>query len=222
MPQILISEKRVYHCTSLPVLLEVQNCICELKGVIFPTCQHHYALLLFAHDFNDTYVITYMQVASVQEFYRKVQAVAPALKSNQQLRLIQGRNELREGPTTLQDLGIHHGSSVFAVIRTVGGGDPRVTMLLNCPEKNIGGVKSPSLRACPHCGALVEHTDACKHMKCPACSNEFCFIFLSKRDANGRQSQFGWMIFQGQTGWKCGRYNSPCASAARQTSIPYN
>jgi len=133
-----------------------------------------------------------MQVASVEELYRKVKAVAPALKSNQQLQLIQGQNELREGPITFQSLGIHHCSTVFSVIRTVGGGDPRVTMLLNCPEKNMEGEKSPALRAFPRCGALVEHTDACKNMKCPACSKEFCFICLVKRDTDGRQA---WMAF---------------------------
>ena len=164
-----------------------------------------------------------MQAASTQEFYRNVRAVVPALRSNEQLRLIHGQTELREDSTTLQSLGILHGSTVFAVIRTVGGSDPRVTMLLSCPEKNIGGVKTPSLRACPHCGALVEHTDACKHMKCPVCSKEFCFICLSKRDTSGGQSQNRWFAaLWGQTGWQCGRHNSPCTSAARQTSIPNN
>ena len=216
------------YCVAMEVKAKYSNIgsklhLWTLRGLYFLMYQYnYYYCYLHVILMIPTYVITYMQVASVQEFYRKVQAVTPALKSNQQLRLIHGQSELREGPTTLQDLGIHHGSSVFAVIRTVGGGDPRVTMLLNCPEKNIGGVKSPSLRACPHCGALVEHTDACKHMKCPACSKEFCFICLSKRDTNGRQSQFGWMAFLGQTGWQCGRYNSPCAPAERQTSIPNN
>ena len=102
--------------------------------------------------------------------------MAPALNSNQQLRLILGQTELREDSTTLQSVGIVHGTTVFAVIRTVGGSDPRVQLLLSCPDKSIYGVTTPSTRACVHCGALVQHTDACKQMKCPACSQEFCFI----------------------------------------------
>ena len=84
--------------------------------------------------FNFELQNVFMQGAWTQEFYRNVRAVTPVLQSNQQLRLIHGQTELRENSTTLQSLGIHHGSTVFAVIRTVGGSDPRVTMLLNCPN----------------------------------------------------------------------------------------
>lgn len=132
-----------------------------------------------------------------------------------------GKIELSDYSTqSLQDAGIHHGSTLYTVIRTVGGDDPRIKLLLECKEKVIAGVKTPSMRACPHCGAIVEHTDACKHMKCPACSKEFCFICLSKRDDKGRPGGQGWFALFGQTGWQCGRYNAPCASAPRQTNIP--
>ena len=130
-----------------------------------------------------------------------MRAVAPALNSNQQLRLILGQIELREDSTTLHSTGIHHGSTVFAVIRTVGGSDPRVQVLQTCPDKNIYSVTTPSTRACVHCGALVQHIEACKQMKCPACSKEFCFICLRKKDVGG---------------YKCGN----CQPAPRQTSIP--
>ena len=161
-----------------------------------------------------------MQDGSIGQLFKKVKEVVPTLQCNQQLRLIMGEIDLREDSTqSLQDTGIRHGSSVFAVIRTVGGSDPRITWLLECDEKVIAGVKTPSLRACPYCGALVEHSAACKHMKCPACGKEFCFICLSKRDdkAGGGVS---WFLFYGQTGWQCGRYNAPCAPAPRQTKIP--
>lgn len=111
-----------------------------------------------------------------------MRAIAPALNSNQQLRLIHCQTELREDSTTLQSAGINHGTTVFAVIRTVGGSDPCVEILQGCPDKNIYGIATPSTRACVHCGALVQHTEACKQMKCPACSKEFYFICLRKRD----------------------------------------
>ena len=152
------------------------------------------------------------------EFCIEVEKLVPLLKFNQSLRLIKGTIEFgRESSTqSLQDVGIHHGSLVYIVVKTIGGSDPRVKWLLECKEKVITGVKTPSLRACPHCWAIVEHSDACKHMKCPACGKEFCFICLSKRDDKGQ----GWFPFYGQTGWQCGRYNAACVSAPRQTEIP--
>ena len=126
-----------------------------------------------------------MQLATLSQFYQKVRAVAPALNSNQQLRLILGQTELREDSTTLQAAGIVHAATVFAVIRTVGGSDPRVQMLQGCLVKTIYGVTTPSTRACVHCGALVQHTEACKQMKCLACSGEFCFICLRRRTPEG-------------------------------------
>ena len=45
-------------------------------------------------------------------------------------------------------------------------------LLLNCPVKKIGNVKNvPSIRSCPKCSQLIEHTEACKHMQCKKCGN---------------------------------------------------
>ena len=142
------------------------------------------------------------QLATLSQFYQKVRVVAPALNSNQQLRLNLGQTELHEDSTTLQVAGIVHVTTVFAVFRTVGGSDPRVQMLQSCPDKIIYGVTTLSTRACVHCGALpvVEHSEACKQMKCPACSEEFCFICLRKKDPEG---------------YKCGN----CKPAPRQINI---
>ena len=126
----------------------------------------------------------------------RVRRIIPTLQNSQQLQLIISQsNDL----ATLQSLGIQHGSTVSAVVSVMGGSDPRIKMLIECPNKNVSGIQSPSLRACPHCGALVQHTDACKNMKCPACQKDFCFVCLSK---NG--------------GYNCGN----CKPAVRQTRIP--
>ena len=88
-----------------------------------------------------------------------MRAVAPALNSNQQLRLIFGQTELREDSTTLQSAGIHHAATVFAVIRTVGGNDPRVQLIQTCPDNTIYGMTTSSTRACVYCGTLVQHIE---------------------------------------------------------------
>ena len=161
-----------------------------------------------------------MQGATISDLYKKVGEIAPPLKLNQQLRLLMGNNEFSDDSTqSLQDASIHHGSSMYTAIRTVGGSDPRIQWLLECEETTIAGVKTPALRACPHCGGLVQHTGACKHMKCPACSKEFCFICLSKRDETSRGG-LSWLQLFGQAGWQCGRYNTACAPAPRQTKLP--
>ena len=81
------------------------------------------------------------------------------------------------------------------------GMDPRVRYLKQASRKAIVGVEGcPSVRACPHCGILISHTDACKHMTCK-CGHQFCFICLKK--------------------WgSCGRYNSACAVATIQQEMP--
>ncbi|XP_007551456.1 protein ariadne-2-like [Poecilia formosa] len=76
--------------------------------------------------------------------------------------------------------------------------------LRECPEVQIeltGGVKGcPSVRACPTCGSLIQHTGiGCKNMKCPQCKMSFCFGCL-------------------KTGSCCGL--CPGGIAPRQTSIP--
>ena len=143
-----------------------------------------------------------MQAATLSQFYQKVKAVAPALNSNQQLRLIHGQNELREDTTTLLSIGIGHAATVFSVFRTVGGSDSCVQLLQECPDNSIYGVATLSIRvSCVQCGAIVQYSEACKQMNCPACSKEFCFISLRKKDIGG---------------YKCGY----CKAAPRQPSIP--
>lgn len=83
--------------------------------------------------------------------------------------------------------------------------DPRMKILRDAPIKQVVGVKTPSRRACPTCGMLIEHMRACKHMVCP-CGTQFCFICLKTRDP--------------ASGWTCGIYNAKCEPAAKQTSIP--
>ena len=102
------------------------------------------------------------------------------------------------------EVGLSNGSYVYIMIRVRGAGDPRVQMLQSCPNKDVIGVSTPSIRACPFCGALVQHTDACKQMNCPACSRAFCFICLKKNEG----------------GWQCGSWNTKCTPAPRQTHIP--
>ena len=80
--------------------------------------------------------------------------------------------------------------------------------LKTCPEVEMGylkGVKVPSIRACPSCGSLIEHGGQCKHMTCKACCKEFCFVCLRIRDGGS---------------WSCGRFDTPCSVAPRQTTVP--
>ena len=112
------------------------------------------------------------------------------------LRAIDDKQELNDDSTLLTNQ-----ATSFTVMNTEGDSDPRVQILQSCPYKNVVGVSTPSMRACPFCGALVQHTDACKHINCPACSRAFCFICLKKNEG----------------GWQCGSYNSKCTPAPRQT-----
>ena len=82
----------------------------------------------------------------------------------------------------------------------VGGA---LDILAKCEETTIYGVKCPGIRACPKCGALIQHKEACKHMKCRACQQEFCFVCLRLKLSD----------------WQCGKYNTPCNPAPRQTMI---
>ena len=77
-----------------------------------------------------------------------------------------------------------HSSTIVVVMRQRGESDPRIQILQNCGSKNINGVTTPSLRTCPYCGALVQHTEACKNMTCPACSKGFCFVCLKPRKSD--------------------------------------
>ena len=55
-----------------------------------------------------------------------------------------------------------------------------IKCLANCGTKKLNGIDCPVRRACPDCLTLVEHTEKCKHMRCPSknCEFEFCFICL--------------------------------------------
>uniref|UniRef100_A0A3B4TQL8 RING-type domain-containing protein n=1 Tax=Seriola dumerili TaxID=41447 RepID=A0A3B4TQL8_SERDU len=76
--------------------------------------------------------------------------------------------------------------------------------LKNCPDitfESVTGVTGcPSIRACPTCGSLVEHSRKhCRNIVCPRCGSQFCFVCLKP------------------TG---GCYSAQCPVAPRQTSIP--
>ena len=85
-----------------------------------------------------------------------------------------------------------------------GGEDPRLRTLRDAPLKKVVGVETRGTRACPNCGMLIEHIQACKHMSC-LCGTQFCFICLKMK--------------AGST-WSCGVFNSKCTPAPVQTSIP--
>ncbi|XP_030609413.1 uncharacterized protein LOC115797077 [Archocentrus centrarchus] len=76
-----------------------------------------------------------------------------------------------------------------------------VKTLETCPEITVDEFDvCPSVRACPTCGLLLEHTTKmCKCVVCPRCKVEFCFVCLTSM------------------------YAGECCSsgvAPRQTSIP--
>ncbi|XP_067436273.1 uncharacterized protein [Thunnus thynnus] len=84
-------------------------------------------------------------------------------------------------------------------------------LLRTCPDivfKDVKGVIGcPSMRACPTCGALLEHDKTqCKNIVCLRCKVEFCFVCLKvTKECLESSSHF-----------------IPCSSgvAPRQTSIP--
>jgi len=84
------------------------------------------------------------------------------------------------------------------------GRDKRLRILEECLEKQIENITAPSMRGCPGCGTVIEHTDKCKHMTC-VCGYSFCFFCLQPRVA---------------TGWKCRAYGNDCKVAPRQASLP--
>ncbi|XP_045161197.2 uncharacterized protein DDB_G0292642-like [Mercenaria mercenaria] len=87
------------------------------------------------------------------------------------------------------------------------GEDPRLRVIKNCPKKKVVGVECPAIRACPTCGLLIEHKEACKQMTC-TCGQKFCFICLKKANGDG--------IYQ------CGVWNFKCEVAPVQTSLSGN
>ena len=73
------------------------------------------------------------------------------------------------------------------------------------PLTEVVGVSCPSIRLCPNCGTPIEHTGGCKQMTCRPCQTDFCFICLRIKTSGS---------------WQCGSYNTKCAVAPIQTSVP--
>ncbi|XP_033507895.1 E3 ubiquitin-protein ligase RNF19A-like [Epinephelus lanceolatus] len=85
--------------------------------------------------------------------------------------------------------------------------------LRNCPDiifESVRGVTGcPSIRACPTCGFLVEHSKKkCKNIVCSRCKVEFCFVCLKLTKECLKLKPYS--------------YYETCSSgvAPRQTSIP--
>ena len=62
----------------------------------------------------------------------------------------------------------------------------------------------PDTRACIKCGEGINHKEGCKHMTCPSCKEEFCFVCLKK-----------WPCASGHAVW-----GQQCQVAPRQTKLP--
>ncbi|XP_072314887.1 E3 ubiquitin-protein ligase RNF19A-like [Eucyclogobius newberryi] len=70
-----------------------------------------------------------------------------------------------------------------------------------------GATNCPSVRACPKCGAIVEHSRKhCKNLVCPRCHVEFCFVCLKRKKICNKTST-PYILCKGGV-------------APRQTSIP--
>ncbi|XP_043087222.1 probable E3 ubiquitin-protein ligase RNF144A-A [Puntigrus tetrazona] len=85
----------------------------------------------------------------------------------------------------------------------LGCSDSDLNMLRDCkmislPHHSDQVIQCPSIRACPDCGMLIEHTlEGCKYVACFNCKISFCFICLRSSGCV-----------------KC------AAAAPRQTSVP--
>ncbi|XP_074518456.1 uncharacterized protein LOC141784516 [Halichoeres trimaculatus] len=86
-------------------------------------------------------------------------------------------------------------------------------ILRTCEEINFKEVKDvtgcPSIRACPTCGFLIEHSsERCKNIICQRCKVQFCFVCLR--------------LTQECLALKTGSHFSACVGgvAPRQTAIP--
>lgn len=79
-----------------------------------------------------------------------------------------------------------------------------VELLARCDVKTIGHASCPVIRACPHCGKLIEHQDGCKRIDCNNCSTTFCFNCLTIRPPNSSPY------------YPC---SDKCATAGRQTMV---
>ena len=85
------------------------------------------------------------------------------------------------------------------------GSEFTLNLVRTAPYKDVVGVRCPSIRLCPKCGCKIEHEELCKHMECPNCMIEFCFICLRTKRCGE---------------WQCGEFDDPCDVAPIQTVIP--
>ncbi|XP_020793481.2 E3 ubiquitin-protein ligase RNF19B-like [Boleophthalmus pectinirostris] len=77
---------------------------------------------------------------------------------------------------------------------------------IDLPEVQ-GATNCPSVRACPECGIILEHSRKyCKNLICPRCHAEFCFVCLKLKETCNKTST-PYNLCQGGV-------------APRQTSIP--
>ncbi|KAJ0006290.1 hypothetical protein NQD34_013563 [Periophthalmus magnuspinnatus] len=92
-----------------------------------------------------------------------------------------------------------------------GCSNKNLELLATCKTIDLpqvrGATNCPSVRACPKCGTIVEHSRKnCKNLICPRCHVEFCFVCLKpKKKCNKTSTPF--ILCQGGV-------------APRQTSIP--
>jgi len=78
-------------------------------------------------------------------------------------------------------------------------------ILTNAPMKKSDGYYNdefPSIRACPKCETIIEHSIACKHMTCSSCKTDFCFRCLGIKPQGGQ--------------WPCGSYSFACEVKPKQ------
>ncbi|KAL5014720.1 hypothetical protein ScPMuIL_008990 [Solemya velum] len=68
--------------------------------------------------------------------------------------------------------------------------DEALAILRTCPMKEINNVMCPSKRACPSCGALIEHEKGCYKINCTSCKKDFCFICLQIAGYNHKNCKF--------------------------------
>uniref|UniRef100_A0A672SMS2 RING-type domain-containing protein n=1 Tax=Sinocyclocheilus grahami TaxID=75366 RepID=A0A672SMS2_SINGR len=55
--------------------------------------------------------------------------------------------------------------------------------MITLPHSKDQIIQCPSIRACPDCGMLIEHTlEGCKMMACFNCKRSFCFVCLKSSD----------------------------------------
>ena len=93
-------------------------------------------------------------------------------------------------------------AGVEALLELLATCGPTTAAIKYC---NLSGC--PSVRACPHCGILIEYESQCKHMTCVACNTTFCFICLRLRNEHDG-GRYNWSI------------SHACPIAPLQTEIP--